>query len=104
MDMVNVLVMMQLNHYYRQSLRIGKAERRLNVTSARVTYLNPTPTFGIGWRGVVYRYKYFLELTVYDLQCGLIHVWIWWLRRRIDRNTRHAQKLVRRHPQLFKEE
>lgn len=104
MDLVKTLATLQLNHYYRQSLRISKAERRLNATSVRVTYLNPTPTFSFGWRGVIYRYKYFGELTIYDLQCSLIHVWIWWLRRRIDRNTRHAKKLVRRYPQLFKKE
>lgn len=104
MDLVRGMALLRLNHYYRQSLRISKAERRLNVTSARVTYLNPTPTFSFGWRGVIYHYKYLLELTVYDLQCGLIHLWIWWLRQRIGRNTRHAEKLVRRYPQLFKKE
>lgn len=102
MKLVRGLTLLRLNHYYRQSLRISRSERYLNVTSTRVTYLQPAPMFECGWRGMVYRYKYYLELIIYDLQCGLIHAWIWWLQQRIDRNTQHAEKLVRRHPQLFK--
>lgn len=102
MKLVRGLTRLRLNHYYRQSLRINKAEHRLEVTSTKVTYLRPTPMFDCGWRGMAYRYKYYLELFTYDLQCFLIHVWIGWLRLRIKRNSRNAERLVRRHPQLFK--
>lgn len=96
------LALMRLNHYYRQSLRLASEEQRLSVIVSQINQAYPIPQFAMGLQGIIWHCQYYLEVTIFNRKCDLIHVWIWWLRKRLDRNTKQAKGLTHRHRELFK--